>query len=93
VNKRNSKIKSRTDWVKVDAMTDDEIDYSEIPELGPDFFQNAVLRMPESKVSITVRVDKDVLDWFKQQGAGYQTRINALMRAYMEAQGSSARKR
>jgi len=72
-------------------MSDDEIDYSEIPEQGPDFFKNAVWRMPDPKASITLRVDRDVLDWFNQQGPRYQTRINALMRAYMESQISSSK--
>jgi uncharacterized protein (DUF4415 family) len=82
------KIKSKTDWAKVDAISDDEIDYSEIPEQGEDFFRNAELRLPEPKALVTIRLDQDVLKWFKSQGSGYQTRINALMRAYMEAQQS-----
>ena len=67
-------------------MRDEEIAYDEIPEQGEEFFQQAVLRMPAPKVSITLRVDQDILEWFKGQGRGYQTRINALLRAYMEAQ-------
>jgi uncharacterized protein (DUF4415 family) len=67
-------------------MRDEEIDYSEIPELGDDFFRKAVLRMPEPKSTVTIRLDRDVLDWFKKQGKGYQTRINALLRTYMDAQ-------
>jgi uncharacterized protein (DUF4415 family) len=80
------KRKSRTDWAAVDAMTDDEIDYSEIPELDEEFFRTAVVLIPPSKASVTLRLDRDVLNWFKEQGAGYQTRINALLRAYMVAQ-------
>jgi uncharacterized protein (DUF4415 family) len=67
-------------------MSDEDIDYSEIPEQGEDFFKNAVLRMPVTKAVMTLRIDRDVLKWFKAQGPGYQTRINALLRAYMEAQ-------
>lgn len=70
----------------MNAMRDEDIDYSDIPELGDDFFKNAILRMPESKVTVTMRLDKDVLNWFKLKGQGYQTRINALLRSYMEAQ-------
>jgi uncharacterized protein (DUF4415 family) len=93
VRKRNSKSKSGTDWAKVDAMPDDAIDYSEIPELDADFFKNAVWKMPDPKASITLRVDRDVLEWFKQQGPRYQTRINALMRAYMESQIAALKER
>lgn len=66
-------------------MADKDIDYSDIPELGKDFFRHATLVLPEPKATVTMRVDRKVLDWFKAQGRGYQTRINALLRAYMEA--------
>jgi len=80
------KRQSKTNWKYIDALSDEEIDYSEIPELGDDFFKNAVLRMPESKAIVTIRLDRDVLDWFKKQGRGYQTRINTLLKTYMKAQ-------
>ena len=66
-------------------MPDDEIDFSEIPEQGKVFFRQAVLRLPQPKATVTIRLDRQVLQWFKGQGRGYQTRINALLRAYMEA--------
>jgi uncharacterized protein (DUF4415 family) len=75
---------SRTDWDRVDAMTDEEIDTSDIPPLDEAFFAAAELRMPQAKPSITIRIDPDVLDWFKSQGRGYQTRINAVLRRYVE---------
>ena len=71
-------------------MRDEEIDYAEIPEQGDDFFATAVLRMPTSKATVTLRLDRDLLDWLKAQGKGYQTRINAILRAYMEAQRARA---
>ena len=77
---------SRSDWKAVDALTDDDIDTSEIPPLDESFFAQAELRMPRTKPAITIRLDSDVLDWFKAQGKGYQTRINAVLRMYMEAQ-------
>ena len=80
---------SQTDWNRLDTMTDQDIDYSDIPEIPPEMFAQAVVRhglKPESrKEQLTLRVDGDVLTWFKAQGRGYQTRINALLRAYMEA--------
>ena len=66
-------------------MSDKDIDYSDIPELGKAFFKHAILVLPKPKATVTMRVDRNVLDWFKAQGRGYQTRINALLRAYMEA--------
>lgn len=81
--------KSRTDWKRVDALKDDEIDLSDVPEISPEMFARAVVRRGLKPVSrkalLTLRVDSDVLDWFRQQGQGYQTKINALLRAYMEA--------
>lgn len=90
MSKTNLRKQSRTDWARVDALRKQEIDYSEIPELGDDFFKSAVLRMPEPKAVVTLRLDRDVLEWFKKQGPRYQTRINALLRAYVEAKKRQA---
>lgn len=82
---RKSVIKS--DLARIDAMRDEDIDYSDIPDLGDDeeFWTNAVLVIPERKAQLTLRLDKDLLDWFRAQGKGYQTRINAVLRAYKDA--------
>jgi uncharacterized protein (DUF4415 family) len=80
------KSPSRTDWDRVDAMTDEEIETSDIPPLDEEFFASAELRMPQNKPSITIRLDPDILEWFKGQGKGYQTRINTVLRRYVEAQ-------
>ena len=85
MNVNSTKKVSRTDWKRVDAMTDKDIDTSDIPPLDEEFFKNATLRIPKTKSTITMRLDSDVLDWFKSQGGGYQTRINAVLRMYMEA--------
>jgi uncharacterized protein (DUF4415 family) len=79
----NKGVRGKTDWKRLDAMKDEDIDFSDIPELDDEFFENAELRLPEKK-SVTIRLDADVLEWFKKQGKGYQTRINKLLRAYME---------
>ncbi len=65
--------------------SDNEIDLSEIPELDETFFENATIRLPERKRVISLRLDPDVLDWYKKKGKGYQTRINAVLKAYMQA--------
>jgi len=84
VKANNTKKRSKTDWKRIDAMRDEDIDFSEIPELGPDFFARAIIWHGPKK-QITLRVDPDVLTFFRKQGRGYQTVINAVLRRYMEA--------
>ena len=86
MNKENLNKHSNTDWAKLQALTDEEIDTSDIPPLDDDFFATGELRLPKQKPRISIRVDADVLDWFKSQGPGYQTRMNAVLRLYMDAQ-------
>jgi uncharacterized protein (DUF4415 family) len=81
----------QTDWGRVDAMTEMQIEaaitsdpaWADIPG---DWYKHAAPYYPkEHKRQITLRIDPDVLDWFKRQGRGYQTRINAALRAFVEA--------
>jgi uncharacterized protein (DUF4415 family) len=65
-------------------MKDSDIDFSEGPELGPDFFARAII-WPGPKKQITLRIDPDVLTFFRKLGRGYQSIINAVLRKYMEA--------
>jgi len=79
--------KSRTDWKRVDALQDRAIDFSDTPELTPEMFARAIIRrglkpIPRKR-QLTIRLDSDVFEWYRGQGPGYQTRINALLRAYM----------
>ena len=76
---------SRTDWDRLAKMSDAEIDFSDIPELDADFFRDAKVRMPQIKKAVSIRLDQDVLAWFRKQGRGYQTRMNAILRTYMQA--------
>lgn len=85
MNAQDLKKLSETDWTRVDAMTDEEIDTSDIPPLDEAFFAGARLRMPERKVSVTMIVDADVIEWFRAQGEEFQHRINAALRIYAEA--------
>ena len=89
MNARNTRKQSRTDWKRIDAMRDEDIDLSDSPELGLDFFANAIL-WPGPKQQITLRIDPDVLKFFKKQGRGYQSTMNAVLRKYMEAQARRA---
>ena len=77
--------KSHTDWKQLASVADEQIDTSDIPELDEAFFSSAAIRVP-AKQPVTMRLDADVLEWFKSQGQGYQTRINQLLRKYMESQ-------
>jgi uncharacterized protein (DUF4415 family) len=88
VKKISFKTRSKTNWTRVDSLSDRDIDYSDIPELDKDFFKSATLVLAEPKTTVTIRLDQRVLEWFKAKGPGYQTRINALLRAYMEAHKS-----
>lgn len=80
--------KSQTDWKRVDALPDQRIDFSDTPQLTPEMFARAVVRRGLKPVArkrqLTLRIDRDVLEWYRRQGPGYQTRINALLRAYMQ---------
>jgi uncharacterized protein (DUF4415 family) len=74
-------------------MADDDIDFSDIPRTTAEFWANGIVRKGLKPVprkdQITLRIDQDVIDFFKEQGRGYQTRINQLLRAYMEAYKAS----
>ena len=79
--------KSQTDFTRLDKMKDEDIDLSEAPEITPEMFAKAIVRRglkPRTKTQLTLRVDSDVLEWYKKQGRGYQTKINMLLRAYMQ---------
>ena len=66
-------------------MSDTDIDYSDIPEFDEEFLRSVDMKVSPGKKAIALRLDTDVLDWMKAQGKGYQSRINAVLRAYYEA--------
>jgi uncharacterized protein (DUF4415 family) len=86
---RLERRRSETDWQRLDALTDKEIETSiasdpawrEFKDLD---WSNAVLVIPPRKKPISIRVDEDVLAFFRHEGAGYQRRMNAVLRSYME---------
>jgi uncharacterized protein (DUF4415 family) len=90
MSKRSSSRVSRTDWPRVRAMKGKDIAASaEHPEASMKHIVRGIVRRGlkpvPPKASISLRVDADVLEWFKAQGPGYQTRINAVLRAFKEA--------
>ncbi|MGB7213407.1 MAG: BrnA antitoxin family protein [Gemmatimonadales bacterium] len=85
------KHKDRTDWPRVNALTDLDIaaavasDPDAAPLLDDEWFRHAKLAFLEPKVAVSIRLERGVVDWFKAQGPRYQTRINAVLRGYVEA--------
>ncbi len=83
-------VRSETDYERLTGMADGDIDFSDIPEVPPEMFAKALVRKGlkpvQRKAQLTLRLDTDVLEWFRAQGRGYQTRINSILRAYKEAQ-------
>ncbi len=78
-------VASRTDWERVNALQDSEIDYDDIPDLGPEFWAQAQVVDHGRKKPITIRVDQDVLEWFKSRGGRYQVLMNQVLRQYMNS--------
>jgi uncharacterized protein (DUF4415 family) len=80
--------KGKTDWARFDKLTDEDIAkaVANDPDAAPiDIdWSDAVLVIPARKKAISIRVDEDVLDFFKKEGEGYQRRINAVLRSYMQ---------
>jgi uncharacterized protein (DUF4415 family) len=80
----------RTDWARLDALTDEEIERmaaadTDNPITEEKDWANAFIGLPPLKTPVNAKFDVDVVEWFKSQGRGYQTRMNAVLRKYMEA--------
>jgi uncharacterized protein (DUF4415 family) len=75
---------------KLEGIKDENIDYSDIPELDDTFWDNAVIEYPEKKKPVTLRLDAEVLAWFQSKGKGYQTKINAVLLSYVKAHKKNA---
>jgi uncharacterized protein (DUF4415 family) len=86
-----SRRHGKTDWARVDALSNREIenavksDPDAAPILDKEWFRKAKVVLPERKVPISLRMDREVLEWFKARGRRYQSRINAVLKAYVEA--------
>ena len=83
---------SRTDWARVDAQSEAELEAAIAAdpdsEGAPGGLEDAVLVTPERKVAISIRLDRDVLDWYRASGPGYQTRMSEALRQVMEGERS-----
>ena len=86
----------RTNWEKVDSLTDEDIeaairdDPAAAPILDDNWFKTARVVLPPGKAPISIRIDRDELEWFRASREPYQTRINAVLRAYMEPERSKS---
>lgn len=84
----------KTDWARVDAMTDEDIeramrddpDWQDFMDID---WSKAVMVMPQKKKAVSIRLDEDIIDFFQQSGKGYQTRINAVLRHFVTEQKRS----
>ena len=79
--------KGRADLARLRRMTDREIDRTSPPELRDlpdDFWQDARVVTPVAKQAISIRLDTDIVAWFRATGTRYQTRMNAVLRSYVE---------
>jgi uncharacterized protein (DUF4415 family) len=86
-NGNDTTRRSRTDWKRIDSLRDEDIDFSGVPKQGAEFFARAIV-WPGPKKQITLRLDPDVLTFFRKQGKGYQSTINAVLRKYVEGRKS-----
>jgi uncharacterized protein (DUF4415 family) len=72
-------------------MTDQEIDYSDVPPTNAKFWEKTQVVLPPVKTHMSLRLDEDIVEWFKRQGAGYQTKINAVLRSYVQAHSAKGK--
>jgi len=87
---------SRTDWAKADALSEAEIERLADEDEGPmpdGWEKTVIIGLPPGKDAIKLRIDRDVLEWFRQTGKGYQTRMNAVLRAFVKSRQSDASER
>lgn len=67
---------------EIASLKEEDIDYSDIPELEEDWFERASLILPHGR-SVPVDLDNDVVEWYRTQDRNFQAKINAILRAYM----------
>ena len=82
-----------SDLRRVDKTADRAIDYEDSPPLDESFFTRPLADWPPAKQTITIRLDADVLAWFRRRGRGYQTRINRVLRLFVQGQAAGPARR
>ncbi|MBA2468881.1 MAG: BrnA antitoxin family protein [Chloroflexia bacterium] len=90
LRRKRERGESQSDWARAAAMTEEELEAaiaSDPDEAGWEYdWDNVIIGFPKPKRQVTVRLDGDIIEWFKETGKGYQTRMNAVLRSYVEAQ-------
>ena len=87
--------RGKTDWNRLERLGDAEIrkaakaDPDAAPVASSEWFRRAKLLEPQPKTPVSMRLDEDIVKWFRSRGRGYQTRINAVLRAYVESRSST----
>jgi uncharacterized protein (DUF4415 family) len=76
---------SKTDFKRLAKLTDNDIDYSDIAMSDEDFWKDAEVTFPSKKIHLSIRLDDDIVTWFKRFGRGYQTKINSVLRSYISS--------
>jgi uncharacterized protein (DUF4415 family) len=84
MNKNDLNNTSRTNWAALESKSEENIDYSDIPPLTDDFFEQATLRIPANEAHNLVQLDPDVKQWFQAQGEQYKALVNSVLRQYIE---------
>jgi uncharacterized protein (DUF4415 family) len=84
MNKNDLNNTSRTNWVALESKSEENIDYSDIPPLTDEFFEQATLRIPANEAHNLVQLDPDVKQWFQAQGEQYKALVNSVLRQYIE---------
>lgn len=74
---------SKTNYKRISKLSDKDIDYSNIPETDEKFWSDAEVLFPTKKTHVSIRLDDDIISWFKQFGRGYQTKINSVLKSYI----------
>ncbi|MBX9770319.1 MAG: BrnA antitoxin family protein [Candidatus Obscuribacterales bacterium] len=92
--KKDDNQPGETDWERLSKMKDEDIDYTDNPPMTmEEFTKYAEYGIYANKQLISLRLDKDIIAWFKEQGPMYQTRMNGVLRAYMKIQQSRPKKK
>jgi uncharacterized protein (DUF4415 family) len=90
MNSKDLNDTSRTNWEALEVMSDENIDYSDIPPLTEEFFEKATLRIPANQAYQLVKIEPDVLKWFQSQGEEYKAVINSVLRHHIESSGEQS---
>jgi uncharacterized protein (DUF4415 family) len=86
MNNKSTSSNSKTDWQRLDAMSDEDIDLSDCPEITPEMFAEAVVRKAiNDRAKVTLMIDRDVFDWFKAQGDKADLQMALALKIYAEA--------